>query len=168
MKWFINLSTRAKLILGFGAMWLLLAIVIVTAYVGITGISQSEQELHEVNYSQALDLRQLRSHMNFQHAQMLEMMVTTDKSRWKTNEQLIHERAQQIDDIIERLLKTGLDPERQTRLKEIKNTLVVYRQTREDQIAFIHQGKTEKAIESGFSVQDERIAKMMGLVEIPD
>ncbi|MHB8091267.1 MAG: HAMP domain-containing methyl-accepting chemotaxis protein [Syntrophales bacterium] len=165
MKWFINLSTRAKLILGFGAMWLLLAIVIVTAYLSITGISQSEKELHEVNYSKALDLRQLRAHINLQHGQILEMMVTTDKSRWKTNEQLIHERAQQIDEIVERLLKTDLDPECQKRLKEIKNTLAAYRQTREEQIALIRQGKMGKAIELGLGIQGENIAKIRSLAQ---
>lgn len=165
MKWFINLSTRTKLILGFGAMWILLAIVIVTAYLSITGISQSENELHEVNYSKALDLRQLRSHMNLQHAQMLEMMMTTDTSRWKTNEQSIHERAQQINEIVERLLKTDPDPECQKRLKEIKNTLVAYRQTQEEQIVFLHQGKAGKAIELGLGVQDENIAKIRSLAQ---
>lgn len=165
MKWFINLSTRAKLILGFGAMWLLLAIVIVTAYLSITGISQSEDELHEVNYSKALDLRQLKSHMNFQHAQMLEMMVTTDKSRWKTNEQSLHERAKQIDEIVERLLKTDPDPECQKRLKEIKNTFAAYRQTQKEQIAFIYRGKSGKAIELGLGVQDQHITRIRSLAQ---
>ncbi len=31
MKWFVNLSTRAKLAFGFGGMWLLLAIAITIA-----------------------------------------------------------------------------------------------------------------------------------------
>src|SRR5665811_2163062 len=71
MKWFINLSTRTKLILGFGAMWLLLGVVIVTAYVGITEVTQSEQELHDIHFADALNLRQLRADQNYQQEMIL-------------------------------------------------------------------------------------------------
>lgn len=38
MKWFLNLSTRNKLMCGFGLIVLLLALVVIVAYQGINSI----------------------------------------------------------------------------------------------------------------------------------
>ncbi|HEY5119415.1 MAG TPA: MCP four helix bundle domain-containing protein, partial [Anaerolineales bacterium] len=89
MKWFINLSTRAKLILGFGVMWLLLAIVIVIAYVGITNVTQSVKDLHDNEFTKAIQLRELKSHQNYNRSQILDMLLTPKKSNQEAIEKAI-------------------------------------------------------------------------------
>ncbi len=143
MKQFNDFSTRAKLMLGFGAMWLLLAVVIVAAYVSLARITQSEKKLHEVYSTEAIQLRQLQSQQDLNRAQVLNMILTTDKSQQQAIEQDIQERAQGNDTIIEELLRLSLDPEHQSTLQELKSALAEYRQTREREIALIQEGKVE-------------------------
>ena len=169
MKWFINLSTRAKLILGFGAMWLLLAIVIVAAYLSIAGITQSEKELGDVHFKIALDLRQLRSDQNFNRGRTLEMMLTTKRSDQERIAQEIRDRAKRIDESVKDLLKLDMDPQFQNQLKEILSTMEMYRQTRELEFALIRQGKMEEARQLGLGVQDERFNKIRAIaMELAD
>jgi methyl-accepting chemotaxis protein len=164
MKWFINLSTPIKLIIAFGAMWVLLAIVIVTAYQGIASITHSEQELHDVHFTIALELRELRSHQNYNRAQILEMMTTTDKSAQRTIEQDIKERGKQIDDILDTLSKLkAQDSQFQDRLTEMKDTMASYRKAREQQISLTQAEKVEEARQLGLVVQDERFLKIRSI-----
>ena len=75
MKWFLNLSTRAKLFLSLGIMNLLLAGVIVTAYTGITRIQESQRKLYEEEFKNTLDLKDVRSNQNGIRADLLAMML---------------------------------------------------------------------------------------------
>jgi CHASE3 domain sensor protein len=50
MNWFVNLSIRTKLLLGFGVMWLFLALVAVVAFRGLEWIRLSEQSLHQSHF----------------------------------------------------------------------------------------------------------------------
>jgi methyl-accepting chemotaxis protein len=160
MKWFINLSTRAKLVLGFGSMWLLLAVVILTAWWSITGITQSEKNQHEVQFEVALKAAQLRSDQHYIRHQMLEMSLRTNRSGQEAIEKNVNERARQIDETVESLLRLDPDPQSQSRLGEYKNTLTAYRQGQEQSIALIHEGKIEEARQLVIGVQDERFEKM--------
>ena len=92
MKWFINLSTSRKLLIAFGIMWLLLAVVIVTGYRGITVITQSAQKLHDVNYKVDNGLSELRSYQNYNRGQMLaDCLMTTERSAQEITVQNIRE-----------------------------------------------------------------------------
>ena len=163
MKWFINLSTRTKLVLGFGAMWLLLAIVTVIAYTGITSITKSEQELHDTHFEISLQLRQLRSHQNFNRAAILEMMLAATRSDRKAIEQTILERTQQVDAIVKDLHSLNQNPVFQSKLQELKNDLAKYRQTREQEIAMIYAGKMEDAKQLGLAVGADLFEKIRSL-----
>jgi methyl-accepting chemotaxis protein len=163
MKYFINLSTRAKLVFGFGLMWLLLAFVILIAYRGITGITQSEKKLNDVHFQIALELRELRSHQNFNRGQMLEMMLSTRNSDREKIELIINERSQAINAIIEKLLKLDPDSQFQSRLNELKSTVTAYRQTRAEEIALIRQAKTEEARQLGLNVQNDRFERIRSI-----
>jgi methyl-accepting chemotaxis protein len=163
MKWFINLSTRAKLALGFGGMWLLLAIVIIIAYISFSEITKSERNLYNLHVTIALDLMQLRSSQNYNRGQILEMMLTTERSKQDTIVGNIMERREQMDAIIEDLLKLDPYPEFQNRLAELKNTVAAYRDTREQQMSLIADGKIEEARQLAVSVQDERFDKIRSI-----
>jgi methyl-accepting chemotaxis protein len=168
MKRFVNLSTRVKLMYGFGILWLLLAVVIIIAYRGMAGIIQSEQTMHNLHFTVAFELQQLRAHQNFNRAEVLEMMLSTKRSNQEENEKNIKEKNRQIIEILEKLLELEPNPQFQSRLNDLKNTMAMYRQTREQEIAFIYQGKVEEARQLGVGIQAERfemirsIAKELG------
>jgi len=156
MKWFINLSTRNKLVLGFGAIWLLMAVVIVTAYVGFIKVIQSERDLSDIYFTEAIDLMQLRSHQNYNRGQILEMILTADRSKQEEITGNIKERTDQMDALIEGLLKLNPDPQFQSRLAELKNNMAAYRETREQEMSLIVDGKIEETRQLALEVQDER------------
>ncbi len=165
MKRFVNLSTRIKLMCGFGMMWLLLAVVVLIAYRGMTGITQSEQTLHNLHFTEALELQQLRAHQNFNRAEILEMMLSVKRSDQEENEKNIKERNRQIDEILEKLLKLDSNSRFQGRLNELKNTVAAYRTTREQEIALINQGKVEEARQLGIGIQAERFGKIRSIAQ---
>lgn len=163
MKYFINLSTRAKLLFSFGLIWIMFLVVIVIAYMGLQSITQSEKKLHEVNFQIALELRELRSHQNFNRATILDMMLTQDKSEQLALERNVNERGQAINDIIEELFKLNMELLFQSQLKELKNEIDVYRQTRKEEISLIQNGKLEEAKKLGTTAQKDRFEKIRSI-----
>jgi len=160
MRYFNNLSTRTKLLFSFGLIWLLFLVVIIIAYQGLQSITQSEKKLHDVNFQIALELRELRSHQNFNRAAILDMMLTREKSEQLALEKIINERGQAINDIVEKLSKLAMDPLFQNQLKELENEIGVYRQTRKDEILLIQNGKIDDAQRLGTTLQKDRFEKI--------
>jgi len=169
MNWFINLSTRFKLVLGFGIIWLLLAVVIVIAYRDITKIARSGQEMHNLQFTAAQELIELRSNQNYNRAQMLEMMLTTDKAELKKIGEDITQRGALVDEAMEKVIKLNLDDRYQSLLADFKNIVIPYRQTRQEQISLIEGGKIEEASQLAVTVQNERFNKMRSMaIELVD
>ncbi len=161
MKWFINLSTSKKLLIAFGIIWLLLAVVIVTGYRGITVITQTTQKLHAFNYKVDNGLSELRSYQNFNRGQMLELSFTTERSAQKIALQNIKEVSNQIDTLLVEISRLmGQDTGFQGRISEYKSILASYRQTREQQMSLIDEGKKQEAQKLGLGVQVERFTRM--------
>ena len=100
MKWFMNVSIRLKLMLGFGFMWLILAGTVIAAYLAIVGISNSARDLHDVHDTIAVDLVEFRANMNYSRAQILEMMMTSDKAKQDAIGRDIRSTAQGTDAIL--------------------------------------------------------------------
>ena len=88
MKWFVDLATRTKLFLSFGLMVLFLLVVIVTAYYGLTTLRQSQDELFQDDFLSSVELVGLRSAQNRAHAELLEMMMITDKVRQQHSKEI--------------------------------------------------------------------------------
>ncbi|MDP2337064.1 MAG: methyl-accepting chemotaxis protein [Bacteroidota bacterium] len=163
MKYFNNLFTRAKLLFSFGLMWIMFLVVIIIAYLGLKDITRSEKELHDVNFQIALELRQLRSHQNYNRAAILDMMLTQNKTEQSAFEGIINERAQANDNIIGKLSKLNMDPQFQNRLKELKDNIEEYRQTRNTEISLIRDGKIEEARQLGISVGGDQFEKVRSI-----
>lgn len=159
-RFFNNLSTRTKLMLSFGAMWLLLAVVSVTAYVGITNIALAEQKLRDKDFQMIGQFVDLRYNQLFSRTQILNMMLTTDRSEQEVIEQTILEHAQETDTIIEALLPLDPDAMFQSKLQELKNDIAAYRQTRKQEIALIYAGKVEEAARLDLDVGAEQFDKI--------
>ena len=163
MKRFRDLSTRAKLTLCFGSSWLILVVVIVVAYVNITGIARTARELYQTQYRIAIDLVGLRSNQNYSRAQILEMMLTDDKASRAVLEQGIQDRSKLIDETLVNLSR--LDPARQfqDRLAALGDNIASYRRTRDQEIALIRAGKIEEALRLGSGPQEIRFEKIRAL-----
>ncbi|MFA6504949.1 MAG: methyl-accepting chemotaxis protein [Treponemataceae bacterium] len=163
MKWFMNLSTRMKLILSFGAMWMLLAAVILTAFTNISGIARSSQSLHNKEYTIALELCDFRSNQNFNRAQILEMMLVADKAGQEKIVETIKERLLLMDETLKMVSLLNSDHRFQDRIVELKDLVSQYRKTREQEISLVYAGKIDEARRLGAGIQDERYTKIRAI-----
>ena len=161
MQWFLNLSTKSKIICCFSFMFVLIAIVIVTAYLGITATTQSQKDLFHENYTVSLDLVELRSDQNRARAQLLEMMMTGDRSKQQALDRDIRERSGDIDKLLKELAAAQKDDQRfMADLQELVTVRDTYRNIREEQIRLILGGKIEAARQLGLGPQEERYGKI--------
>ena len=146
MNWFKNLKTGAKLLLGFGTMIVLLGMVMTIAYTAITTIRDSQQRLFEQEFVGVVDMVELRADLNRQRAQMLQMMLTTDRSKQESLVQNIHSRVKEIDHSLQELAAVYKNNGKfLLKLDELKTTLAAFRQTREGVFQQILAGKGEEA-----------------------
>jgi methyl-accepting chemotaxis protein len=167
MSWFLNLTTRSKLFLGFGLMLLFLATVIVTAYTGITAIQESQKRLYNEDFANAVDLMALRMNQNGVRAAQLTMMSVTKRSDQEALHQDLKDRVKEIDEILQRLFELGRnDPMLLRRLEEEKTTRDAYKQTRDTEvIPLIYEGKIDEAKKLVLGIQGERYMKMRSIAE---
>jgi methyl-accepting chemotaxis protein len=163
MNYITNLSTRNKLLFSFGFIWIMFLVVIVIAYNGLQNITKSEKRLSDVNFQTELQLRELRSQQNYNRAATLDMMLTKNKSEQLAIEEIINERGQAINDIIENLLKLDMETQFQNRLKELKNEIEEYRLERKEEIRLIQVGKLEEAQKIGITLQKDRFEKIRSI-----
>ncbi len=162
MKWFLDLTTRGKLFAGFGLVIALLAIVVATAYTGITAIQESQKSLYQEDFANALDLMRLRAEQNEVRAGLLTMMALAQRSDQETWHQDIKESARETTAILQRL------PERNRgrtdvlrKIEEIKAAREAFARTRDAQvIPLIYAGKAEQARELTLGIQEERNSRL--------
>jgi methyl-accepting chemotaxis protein len=163
MKYFMNLTTRSKLLLSFGLICILFLLIIFIAYKGIKSITQSEKELYNRDVTIALELRELRAHQNFNRAALLDMMLTQVKSEQMAIEASINEKSQEIDKIISELSVLANDPMYQSQFNELRNIINTYRETRKDEVSYIQSGKLLEAQKVATTLQKDRFEKIRSL-----
>jgi methyl-accepting chemotaxis protein len=160
MKWILNLSTRAKLFLGFGLVIVLFGVAIGTAFLGITAIRDSETRLFEVDHANAVDLARLESNLNRARVDTLTMMERANRTGQEALALDINTYSRQSDEIIQRLLERNRDDREFVRkLEELKTIRESFKQTRDQKaIPLILEGKIEEA-KVLQAIQDERFEK---------
>ncbi len=162
MKWFLNLSTRNKLFLGFGSMIVFLALVTLSAYRGIVMIQATQHSLYRKEFANTVDLMTMRSDENGVRADLLEMLsaaTRTDRESWHKD---IKERSKEIAETAQRLLdRNHNDPALLAQLQELNKIRDAFVQTRDDQlIPLIYAGKKTQAETLVQGVQLKRYNKM--------
>jgi len=147
MKWFLNLTTRSKLFLGFGLMIVFLASVIATAYRGIATVQASQHSLYQKEFANAVDLLNLRANENGVRAAALDMTVAATRSDREFWHRDIKKRSKEISATTQRLLERNRnDPSFSAQLGELNKTREAFSQTRDDQIIpLIYAGKKDQA-----------------------
>lgn len=165
MKWFLNLTTRAKLSLGFGVMIVLLAAVIVTAYRGITAIQESQRRLYQQEVANVVDLLTLDRNSNDNRVAILTMLLLIRRSDQEVWHQNIKEHAKENDEIIQRVIdRNRNDPRVLSRLEEYKALRDAFKHVREMQvIPLIYAGKMEDVKRLTLGSQNERFLKMRAI-----
>ncbi|MEW6735779.1 MAG: methyl-accepting chemotaxis protein [Acidobacteriota bacterium] len=165
MKWFLNLTTRMKLFLGFGLILLLLATVITVAYLSITAIQRSQKELFEKDFTITLTLSELKYDINRQRTQMLLMILTNNRSDQEAIERDIKERTKEIDDRLRTIDESPDDPKFFARMQELKTTLDAFREGRETIISLIYGGKNDEAKQLIITTQQQRFEKLRDIAK---
>jgi methyl-accepting chemotaxis protein len=163
MQWFTNLTTRSKLLLGFGVLLLLLGVVVSVAYASMNAIQQSQRRIVDEDFRASLDMMKVRSHQNHQRAEMLELLQTTNKAVQAKSARDIDERANQIGELIteiEGIFKGRNDREDHALLAEVKGAILAYRETRTKELYLVQEGQVEEARALGSGLQAERMQKI--------
>ena len=161
MNWFVNLSTRNKLLCGFGLIVLFLAAVIIVAYRGIDSVQGVYKTLLKEEIEVVANLIEFRANMNRQRLDMLRMVSTNDRNEQQRIENEIKQSSKANDKILENLGRLGIkDANFIKSLEEFKNLSDTYRQTRDEEVALIFQGKIDDAKKLALTVQDERFEKL--------
>jgi methyl-accepting chemotaxis protein len=92
------------------------------------------------------------------------MMMIADKSEQEKLELDIKSKGKEIDEDIQKLFELNQNDQNFiTRLKELKDILVVYRQTRDEQIALIYKGKIDQARQLSTTLQNDRFEKIRSI-----
>src|ERR687892_608308 len=102
MNWFLDLTTRTKLFLSFGVMIVLLAVVMITAYRGITAIETSQKNLYAQEFANAVDLKDVRANQNGMRAALLAMMLVSQRTDQEALQQEIKQRVKGVDETLQR------------------------------------------------------------------
>ncbi|MFZ2629766.1 MAG: MCP four helix bundle domain-containing protein, partial [Rugosibacter sp.] len=167
MKWFLDLTTRSKLFVGFGLMIALLASVVATAYLGISAIQASQKNLYQHDFANAVDLLNLRSDENGIRAALLSMMLAANRSDQETWRQEITQRNKEMAEGTRRLLERNRNEVRLSgRLEELKTIREAFAQTRDEQlIPLIYANRTDEARALAVGVQEKRYRQMRAIAQ---
>jgi methyl-accepting chemotaxis protein len=161
VSWLKNLKTATKLVLGFGAMVILLFAAIFAADRTITAIRDSQQSLFEREFMEVMALMDLRADLDRQRAQMLELTLTGERNRQEILAGNIRSQAREIDDFLQRLHAAyQSDRSFMARLDELKATLAAFRETRDGAIRLALEGSGDLARQSVTGVQAQRFEKI--------
>lgn len=167
MKWFLDLGTRGKLLIGFGLMATLLVAAMQTAYLGIAAIQKSQKDLYEEDFANLRDLTALRSHQNRVRASMLEAQLLSDRTE---QERLLKDAAARSKDV-ERIMADLLaraknDPKLHLRLVELKSTEEAFSQTKDVEIIpLILAGNTAQSRQLAVGVQQGRMERIRAITQ---
>lgn len=165
MNWLKNLKIGSKLLLGFGVMIVILAVVIATAHRGITTIEASQRSLYELQFANATDLLELRSDLNGIRTGVLLMIVSKDRREQEAARRDMETRHRQILQNLSDLEKrNAADPVLEPRLRELDTHYRAYAQVRDQtQIPQILDGLVDPALELSGGAQSETYAKVREL-----
>ena len=161
MNWIHNLSTRAKLLLGFGVLLLLLAAAVATAVTSLRGIEEAQRTLMERDFVVVGAISEMRDRQDWQRMRMLDAMISDDPKDRERNLAQIPEGAVQINRGLETLeARLADDPASMSRLKDLRAALDSYRQGRNDQITLVNAGRTAEARQLAGAQQEERFTRI--------
>jgi methyl-accepting chemotaxis protein len=159
-----NLSTRTKLLLGFGVLLLLLVAAVVTAVTSLRNIESAQRTLMERDFVVLDVVADLRDRQDWQRIRMLDAMIADDVKERERNIRLIQEGAAKVNQGLETLQsRLADDAASLAKLGELRAAIEAYRQGRSEQINILNGGRLAEARQIGGSQQEERFATIASL-----
>lgn len=164
MRWFLDMSMRAKLLAGFGSVIVLLVVTAGAAAFTIAEMRDAQREVIERDYQAATDLLAIRAAQNRQRALFLDMSLKTRRFDQETIEREIRAARPVMDQQIARVkrLKES-EPRFVSRLEDLDRTLDAYQEVRDRQIALVYDGKAAESREMSVGEQEARYEKVRTL-----
>lgn len=165
MKWFVNLPTRAKFLIGFGMIITLLVVVIWTTRNSINKIERLQKDIFYEEFANSVDLLRLKAEENEIRLALLTMITAADKAGKEQWHRVIKDTAENIEKILQGLMKrNGSKPVVLHRLEELNTVRLAFKQTRDSQIIpYIYEGNLEDARKLALGIQSERFEKIASI-----
>jgi methyl-accepting chemotaxis protein len=161
MNWIHNLSTRTKLLLGFGVLLVLLAAAVATAVNSLREIDAAQRTLMERDFVILDTVAELRDRQDWQRMRMLDAMISEDPKDRERNVRLIQEGAVKVNLGLDALqARLADDPASLAKVGELRAAIDSYRQGRTDQVNLLNSGRLAEARQIGGSQQEERFARI--------
>ena len=166
MSWFKDLSTRAKLFIGFGLVIFFLAAVIVAAIMNVTSMEETRDEIFYDEFTNSAEMSTLKSEINGSRVALLTMAVVESRGEKDTQRARIKEANAGIDSAFKTLYdRNRHNPEITRLLEELERNFTEYRETRDRQlIPLIYNGKKEQAMSLAMGAQYERFGGMASII----
>lgn len=161
MNWFTNLTTRIKLVFGFGIVILCLLTVIITATMAVTDLNTSTQDIYTGEYANTVDILGISVNINMMRTETFAMIVSTDKSVILQKDADIQTRKQEVSAALDRLKMNVNDPEVISAINDFHDQLTVFSEERDTTtIPLIKAGKNAEALAISNGVQEERFQNL--------
>lgn len=167
MNLFLNLTTRTKLLLGFGLMILLLSGVIATAYHNMDSLQILQRKLYNTDFANATDLAQIRASETTMRAEVLTMMLANNVTEREKSHDNLKQRRQRAQELVQQLIaRKQDDKEVLDKLKQLEVLQLAYTQTRDtQQIPLIYAGKIKEAQALAAGIQADRYGQIRALLQ---
>lgn len=166
MGWFQDLSTRAKLIVGFALVIICLAVVIVAAIRNVTSMEETRDEIFYHEFANITDVLTMEAKIESARVGFFTMMAADGRTAMETKAATIKEANASIDALFRVLYeRNSHEPEITRLIAELDRIYSEFREARDRQLMpLMYSGKKDRAMAMATSVQADRYAKMAALI----
>ena len=136
MRWFKNLKTRSKLLLGFGVMCVLLIGLAAMGYKTLVAIQKTEREEVDQSRFAAKDAVEIRADQNRIRGDMLEFLIAENTAKKTAIKRDVEERSKNISLGVDRIkaFLTSQNLRKELALvAELEKELIAYREGRAEE-----------------------------------
>lgn len=166
-RWFLNVSTRNKLLLGFGAMFGLFVVATLAGYLALRAMQEAQRRLFEDDFATSQDAYALRSHLDASRSALLTMMMQRGLAGQRVWQRETLQRADDANKVMSRL-RDNAPPDTPlfARTRDLAQTLQRYEQTRDALIVpRIYAGDADGARRLFLGVQTEYYQQLRAQAE---
>jgi methyl-accepting chemotaxis protein len=162
LKWFLNISTRSKLMLSFGLLLILFGLVTYVGFKTIANLERSQRNFFDEEYKISVGLSELRSDLNRQRVALLLMMLGKEKSYLDRMRQEVQQNSNELSANLNNLKNAAHNrPEILSRLEDISRVNTEFMQTRDQVvIPLVYQGNLQEAESLVKGVQNNRYERI--------
>lgn len=167
MRWFMNLSTRAKLHGCFGVLIVLLVAVATTGYRSVVEVQASQKQFYEENFADVMDVKDIRALQITNRAELVAATGRTGAGEAALAESAVRSRGQRIEEALARLLRRHRDdPGLLQKLQDFQALRKESLQTRESETyPLLRAGRMDEARRLLVGVQAQRDARLEAIAD---